>query len=316
MTMEAVIVKDAKLNDSARLNYMLYGLLALMWSGSFINIKVVVDVMPPIFCAMMRVLISIIGLAVVFTVTRKPFLGRSHGMWRVWIAGLASQAIPFALLFYGERFVAPALAGIINSTVSLWALLIGTVAFRDVSQWTPIKLCGLMLGFVGIVIIFYPSIHNGESDIIGVSAIMLMAISYAVGGLINQHVIFPKMKISFEANLFHQHISSVLTLAMASLMLETWPPMSSVFDSNVIFSFLYLGLVATTCAWMIFFYLIREWGAVRTSSVMYIVPLLAIVWDLLFLHITPSGSELIGAAAILVGVVLIQWTRKQKLNTL
>lgn len=298
------------MDSRLRLNWILFGLLALMWSGSFINIKIVVDVMPPIFCAMVRVFISFIGLAVIFTMMGRQIFIREKGIWWVWITGLVTQAFPFGLLFYGERFVAPALASIINSTVSLWALLIGAMVYRDTAQWTPLKLAGLLLGFLGIVIIFYPSVHAGESDVIGIVAIMGMAISYAVGGLLNQHLIFPKLKVTFETNLFQQHASSLCALIIASLCLETWPSVTALLDVKIMTAFLYLGLVATTIAWIIFFYLIKEWGAVQTSSVMYIVPVLAILWDLLFLHIIPTNIELVGAAAILTGVILIQWVRK------
>ena len=297
--------------DNDRTHFVLFGLLALMWSGSFINIKVVVDVMPPVFCAMIRVLISLICLGIFFTLMGKPFSFRkSEGIWRIWLAGIFTQALPFGLLFYGEKFIAPALASIINSTVSLWALLLGACIYRDTTQWTPLKISGLLLGFLGIIIIFTPSLSQGESDIIGIIAIMAMAISYAIGGLINQHVIFPKMNVTFETNLFQQHVSSVIVLLIASLSMESWPNIHLLLNAHVMLAFLYLGLVATAIAWIIYFYLIKHWGAVRTSSVMYIVPVLAIMWDLLFLHIIPSTTELTGAAAILTGVVLVQWKRR------
>lgn len=298
------------INEASCFNFVLFGLLALMWSGSFINIKIVVSVLPPIFCAMMRVLISLLALLFLFGAMRKRFLAYSKGVWLIWIAGLLTQALPFGLLFYGERFVAPALASIINSTVSLWALLLGAIFYRDTSNWTPLKIAGLVLGFLGIVIIFWPSIGNGESSLIGIAAIVGMAISYALGSLVTQHVIYPKVKVSFETNLFQQHVSSLAALIIVSLILEPWPSFSSLLHTKLMLAFLYLGLVATSFAWIIYFYLIREWGAVRTATVMYIVPVLAILWDLLFLHLIPAKTELIGAAAILSGVVLIQWTRR------
>lgn len=301
-----------KIDNASRIHFILFGLLALMWSASFINIKVVIDVLPPVYCAMMRVLVSLVCLGILFSFMRKKFLLYSEGVWRIWLTGLFTQALPFALLFSGERFVAPALASILNSTVSLWALLIGACVFRDTTNWTPMKIAGLLLGFAGITIIFAPSIHQGNNDAIGIIAIMGMAIAYAIGGLINQHIIFAKMKVNFETNLFQQHVSSVLVLLVATLLLEPWPALQIVFNLKVMLAFLYLGLVATALAWIIYFYLIREWGAVRTASVMYIVPVLAITWDLVFLHLVPTTAELIGAAAILMGVVLIQWARKPK----
>lgn len=291
-------------------NFCLFLLLALLWSGSFINIKIVVDTLPPIFCAMMRVLISLICLSILFTTTRKHVFKPSRNYTAIWIAGLFTQAIPFGLLFYGEKFIAPALASIINSTVSIWSLLLGMMMFRDFSQLTPTKIIGIASGFLGMTLVFLPFLHGHESSLIGIIAIVGMAVSYAIGSLINQHVIFKTMNAKFETNLVQQHFSSLLLLIITSLALESWPPMSSLLSAKLLLAFLYLGLVATAIAWVIYFYLIREWGAVRTTSVMYIVPVLAIFWDFLFLHIIPTSTELMGIATILTGVTLIQWARK------
>jgi drug/metabolite transporter (DMT)-like permease len=304
---------DTKQPKSAYFNFTVFLLLALMWSGSFLNIKVAVETFPPIFGAMLRVFISAACLGIFFLATRKAIFVRSNQKWAVWFAGFFTQAIPFALLFYGEQFLAPALASIINSTVSLWALLLGVFIYRDISQITPLKMLGLMLGFIGIVVIFLPLIHHSENNIMGIMAIMGMSISYAIGSLMNQHVIFRNQEITFEANLFQQHLSSLLFLVVTSLTFETWPAWNSLFSTHLLFAFFYLGVIATAMAWMIYFYLIREWGAVRTASVMYIVPILAMLWDFVFLQSVPSHSQLLGVAAILIGVTLVQWTRKHKL---
>jgi drug/metabolite transporter (DMT)-like permease len=234
--------------------------------------------------------------------------------WPLWIAGFFAQALPFALLFYGEQYVAPALASIINSTVSIWSLVLGTLIFRDMSQWTPLKIIGLFVGLIGILIIFVPFIYGSENSFIGVTAIMAMAISYALGGLINQHVIFKKMHVTFEINIIQQQLASLLFLIGMSLSLETWPSWSSLLNVKILLSFLYLGVLATALAWIIYLYLLKKWGAVRTASVMYIVPALAILWDLLFLKLIPTSADLIGLAAILSGVILIQWTRKPTIS--
>jgi drug/metabolite transporter (DMT)-like permease len=297
---------------SGWLNFILFVCLALLWSGSFINIKVVVEVLPPVFCAMMRVLISLLCLSLLFSLRRKKVLLSASKCWRLWGAGLFTQALPFLFLFFGEQFIAPALASIINSTVSIWALILGTLIFRDFSQWTPIKVSGIILGFGGIMLIFLPFMRGSENSLIGILSVLGMALAYAIGGLLNQHVIFKNMQVSFETNLIQQHLSSVLFLLFTSLSLETWPTFSSLFNLKVVLSFLYLGVMATAIAWMIYFYLIREWGAVRAASVMYIVPVLAIVWDFLFLHLMPPHNELLGMLAILAGVTLIQWVRKPK----
>lgn len=293
-------------------NFILFFILALLWSGSFINIKVVVGEFPPIFCAMVRVLISLLCLSLIFTLHGKSIFSRPTACWQLWLAGLFAQGVPFLFLFFGEKFIAPAFASIINSTVSIWALLLGTLIFRDFSQWTPIKLGGIILGFVGITLVFAPFLHGGESSLLGIVSVFLMAIAYAIGSLINQYVIFKNLRVRFEDNLIQQHFASIVFLFLTSVSFEGWPSWESLWKMKFIFSFFYLGMMATAIAWMIYFYLIREWGAVRASSVMYLVPIFAIGWDRLFLHLVPGPNELVGMIAILSGVTLIQWARGSK----
>jgi drug/metabolite transporter (DMT)-like permease len=299
-------IKSKRLVD-----YFLFGLLALLWSGSFINIKTTVDACPAFFSAMLRVFIAFLSLSVLFVAQKKKILLSPKVAWRLWIAGIFSQAIPFAFLFYGEQFIKPALASIINSTVAIWALILGMIFLRDTAQLNFNKVTGVLLGFVGIILIFGPMLDDGHNAVIGIISIFGMVISYAIGALINQHVVFGKMKTAFHTNLWQQHLASFVFLLCLSVLFESWPAMHTLATIHVLSAFIYLGVFATAISFIIYYYLIREWDAVRASSVMYVVPMLAILWDYLFLHLTPLWNELVGALIILAGVMLIQRAKQE-----
>jgi drug/metabolite transporter (DMT)-like permease len=298
-------------------NYSLFLLLALLWSFSFLGIKVSVNSFPPVFSAMLRVGVSFIVITLFFMYKKKKdpskqiFFLPITTTWRLWATGLFTQSLPFAFLFYGEKFIAPALASIINSTVSIWALILGAIMFRDSSQLTPAKVIGLITGLIGIIFIFLPYVgHDKYSTLKGIFSVFMMAILYAVGGLMTQHLVFAKMKVCFESNLWHQHLASFVSLVMMSFLMEPIASIHVVFNIHVVFAILYLGIFATALAWIIYFYLLREWGTVRAASVMYIVPMLAILWDFVFMHLIPSWNEWAGVIAILSGVTLIQYQKK------
>ena len=295
-------------------NYIWFTLLALLWSGSFLGIKITVEHFPPLFCAMVRVFISLVFLTAIFGAMRAPLIVPFSTTWRLWIAGLFVQGIPFALLFYGERFIAPALAAILNSTVPIWALLLNLIIFRDIPKNIVLKILGLAIGLAGVMVIFIPRLEpGGHNTIVGLVAVIGMAICYGLGSILTQHVFSEKAKYHFQASVWQQHCSSLVFLLISSLTLEQWPSWH-VFVENtswdVWVAFIYLGLFSTAIAWIIFFHLIKEWGAVRASSVTYIMPVLAIYWDSIFLHLKPGWNELIGAALILIGVAITQVQKK------
>ncbi|MDX2164649.1 MAG: DMT family transporter [Gammaproteobacteria bacterium] len=296
-------IKSKKVVD-----YCLYGLLALFWSGSFINIKTTVDACPEFFSAMLRVFIGFITLTIFFLCQEKKVFVSPKIAWRLWVAGIFSQAIPFAFLFYGEQFIRPALASIINSTVSIWALLLGVVFLRDYAQLQRYKVLGVIIGFIGILIVFGPMLDDGRNAVVGIVSVFAMVLSYAVGALINQHMVFGKLKPATHVNLWQQHLASFVFLLVLTLSTEKFPDMHTLMNVKVMGAFIYLGVFATAISFMIYYYLIREWDAVRASSVMYMVPMLAILWDYLFLHVPSEWYEIFGAIIILVGVMLIQKT--------
>jgi drug/metabolite transporter (DMT)-like permease len=294
---------------SNKVNYVLFVLLALFWSGSFLGIKITIEHCPPIFSAMVRIAISFVLLTIIFISMRKPLQVSSALRWRLWLAGLFTQALPFILLFYGEQFIAPALASIINSTVSLWAFLITIFILRDKVALTYSRAMGLMIGLGGVSMIFWPQIHDGmHTALFGLLAVLGMAFLYAIGSLLTKRLF--SGKINLYANLWHQHCGSLTFLLLMSLCFEHWPSIHILMNVHLAAAFLYLGLFSTAIAWIIYFHLIRAWDPVRASSVMYAVPLLSIMWDYLFLHLLPGWNEFVGAVLILLGVTLIQLQRK------
>jgi drug/metabolite transporter (DMT)-like permease len=80
--------------------------------------------------------------------------------------------------------------------------------------------------------------------------------------------------------------------------------------TSALLASVYLGVVSTAIAFLMYYHLIREWGVVRASSVTYIAPIIALFWDFVFFRNEPGLFEGIGITAILCGVVLIQLTKK------
>lgn len=299
------------MTSKSKPNMLLFLLLACLWSGSFIGIKVVVGVWPPLFGAAVRVGIALLCLFIFIKATQKNTQVPHYLRWKIWVMGIFSQGIPFACLFVGEQSIPPGLAGIINGTVSLWTFILSLIFLRQTTTFSIVKLAGLLLGLFGVIVIFAPLLSFDKTDatLFGASAVLSMAFSYAIGNVLNQYFLTGKAKIDFFTNVFHQHIASFCFLVVISLMFGEWPNASTLIASSKPWlASLYLGLFSTAIAWVIYYHLIREWDGVRASSVMYIVPVLALVWDYLIYNNAPIWSEMIGVVVILSGVILIQFS--------
>lgn len=293
----------------SRINFLLFILLACLWSGSFIGIKAVVEVWPPLFGAAVRVSIALLSIIILSIVMRRKTQISFSMRWKIWIIGLFAQGIPFLFLFWGERTISPGLAGILNATLPIWAFILTVIFLPKSTPFSILKLLGLLIGIVGIVIIFWPIVtfERNIHTLLGTCAVLIMALSYAVANLLNQHFLQRTIKIDFMANIYHQHWASAVFLILSSCLFEQWPNWTVLFAVPTPWiACLYLGILATAVAFLIYYHLIREWDGVRASSVMYVVPVLTLVWDYLFFGNQPGKYEIIGVMTILFGVVLIQ----------
>lgn len=298
-----------------KINITLFCLLACFWSGSFIGIKAVVLHWPPLIGAAIRVTIALFFIVILKFIYKKRTTIELNLLLKIWIIGLFSQAIPFSFLFWGEGSISPGLAGILNATTPIWTFILSLAFLPQFNFYSLRKLLGLSIAFAGIIVIFYPLIHFDQSDnlLYGAGAVLIMAISYSVSGLLNQYYLSGSQKIDFFTNIYHQHIASTMFLYLAAFLFKQWPHTDTLFASWLPWlASLYLGIGSTAIAYLIFYHLIREWDALRASTVLYIVPILTLLWDFLFYGNKPTRWEGIGVFIILFGVMLIQLTRFRK----
>lgn len=292
---------------------LLFCILTLLWGGSFIAIKYTVTSLPPVTGAMTRVAIAFLFLLLFARLKQRPLALPKSARIKVWLTGLFSIGLPFALLFWAEQSVTPGLAGIINGTVPIWTTIFAMIFMSGLEPINEGKIFGLLLGSAGVYTIFSPSLSFGGNDLLlPMLALVLMSIFYSVGMLLNRSLMSGKAKIDLFANTVHQHGVSLIALLGLTLFLEgnPLPVLATQTSTAAAISLFYLGLFSNAIAFIIFFYLIKRWGAVRASTVTYVVPLVALTLDFLFLGTIPQWNELAGIGLILSGVLLIQSAKK------
>lgn len=288
------------------MNLAYFFLLAAFWGGSFVAIKFVVSAFPPLFGAFLRVAVALVALSAVFLLQGRDLRVPRRTLLRMWLAGLFAQGFPFLLLFWGERLISPGLAGIINGTVPLWTFCLGLL--RGSEHFNRRKTAGLFLGFLGIGVICAPLVaFSGTPDELkGTAAVLVMALCYAVGSLMTRSLLSGGAKADFRSNVVHQTTSAAVFLLLASKGAEAWPPAAEFLSAHAALgSVLYLGLFSTALAFLMFYHLIREWGAVRATAVTYVAPVFAVFWDFVFFRNVPRAWEFAGVALILSGVLLL-----------
>lgn len=292
--------------------WALFFFLAAFWGTSYLAIKQVIHDWPPFFSAGIRISVSLLFMTLLSVVLRKSVKVPRERLAGIWLAGLFSQGIPFAFLFWGQNWISGGLAGILNGTVPLWTFILGLVYAGGIEKFTWRKFIGILVGFLGLAVIFAPLLNGGDStrsQLWGSLALIAMAASYGISNLLTKQIL-SIYKVDFWGNLYQQTLAGAVFLMAISLLFDSsWPTLDVFLHTRPLAATLYLGVVSSTLGWIIYFYLVREWGAVRASTVTYVVPVTAMFWDYVFVHSVPRGTELWGIAFILLGIILVQMPR-------
>lgn len=288
---------------------ILFILLAFFWGGSFLAIQNTIEVIPSFTSAFYRVFLSTIFLIIffikdflkLFQVDRGEIISSA-------LTGLCAVGIPFGLLFWGEKYVSPSIAAVINGTVPLWTLFLSALLFHEKNVFTKNKILGVILGIVGIIFIFYPKLNfnNQTNEVFGLIAIVFMAISYAVGINLNRKIQSTNKHLSNKQNLIIQQLFSSVFLLFCLILIEGPPNFELLLSTKVSLSVLYLGLFSTAIAFTIFYRLIRTMGSVKASSVTYFVPAVALFLDTLIFDRKLGSYEYFGSAIIFLSLYFIQ----------
>ncbi|WP_163936424.1 DMT family transporter [Paraferrimonas sp. SM1919] len=270
-------------------------LLAAIWGSSFMFMKIAALPLGPAFLIEFRVLLAAVllsGFALYFQ-HRLPLI--QH--WQYFtIIGLFNTALPFMLFAYAAQTISAATLSILNSTAPIWAALITRFYFRQRLS-TKINI-GLLLGLFGVIIL-----AGGDAFALGTTAIpaLIAGAAAALCYAIASHYTKTGPKLSAFHNAHgNMWAASLLVLPMLWLM-----PMREPATETVIWSVIFLGIVCTGFAYLLYFKLVESIGASGALSVTFLIPLFGILWGYLFLGEAITLSTITGAGLVIIGTVLV-----------
>jgi drug/metabolite transporter (DMT)-like permease len=284
---------------SSRVDWLIFLALGFMWGSSYLFIKIAVDDFGTFTLVALRLAI---GAALLWTVLRLarqrlPREPRIYG--HLLVMALVNIAIPFLLITWAERSVESALAAVLNSLVPLFVVVLAPLFIQD----EPLRvngIVGLVVGFVGVVVLTSRELSGAGSDLVSVLALIGSSVSYAAGVVYsrrNVRGLHPMVPAVFQVT-----FAMLITGVVALLVEQPWNARPSL---DGVFAILWLGLLGSGFAYLAFFRLLSRWGATRTSLVAYELPIVGIVLGFLVLGEPIDARMILGTALIIGGVALV-----------
>lgn len=281
---------------------LLFAILALIWGTSFTFLKIALGSLPPLTVAAVRVTIGALVLLAYLAATGRR-LPRGGRLWRVIAAAsMAGLVLPFSLIGWGQGIIDSAVSAICMASVPLYTLPLAHLVTHD-EKLTPRRVAGVVIGFVGVALLFAGKAGDSHSTALGVLAVLAGAFSYAVEGLMIRRLSQDKAAnidgIALTAALL---LVASLILTPAALIVEApWtlrPTTASALAT------LYLGVVGSAISMLVMVMLISRVGATITSLNNYLVPVIGMLSGVLWLDERLSAGAVAACALILLGVAV------------
>ncbi|MFM1894957.1 MAG: hypothetical protein RLZZ385_31 [Pseudomonadota bacterium] len=277
-------------------SYLELLLLAALWGGSFLFLRMASPVFGPLLLIELRVLIA--GLFLL------PFLfiygcqRELRDNWRqIAVLSLGNMCIPFSLIAWSTLSIGAGFASILNATVPFFTAVSAALIWRQ--PMTLAAIGGMVLGFMGVIALVA---GNGGAEL---SLTMLPAVG---AGLL------AALLYGIAANSIGHNLRGVSGLAITTgslgfsalflLPVVLWQGQTELPGGMIWLAVVGLAIACTGVAYLLFYRLISRIGAYQTVSVTFLVPVFSILWGGLFLAERLTLSMVTGCILVLLGVAI------------
>ena len=291
--------------SSSRADWLLFILLGFLWGSSYLFIKIGVDAgLQPFTLVSLRLLIGLALLVAVVGIAREGLPREASAYGHLVVMGFFSVALPFMLITWAEQSVDSSLAAVLTGAVPLFVIPFAALILRD-ERITLNKIAGILVGLVGVAIVvgFDPASLVGE-ELLAELALIGATISYAIGGVYarrNVHGMRPMIPALFQVAF------ALVMVAIPAILLEG--PIRIDIRPEALFAVIWLGLLGSGAAYLVFFRLLGHWGATRTSLVAYLLPIWGILLGAIVLAEPVDVRLILGTALVIGGIALVNWRR-------
>lgn len=270
-------------------------ILAAMWGGSFLFMRIAANPLGPVALIEARVGFAAITLLIISFYLRKK-LKLTGNIKHFFVLGLFNSALPFLLFAYSAQFLNVSTLAILNSTSPIWGAVIGAVIAKK--MLTKSVSLGLLLGIIGVAILVgWEGIIMGKSAILPMISALIAAFSY---GIASNYA-----KNAPQVGSYDNAHGSMWASVIIILPLVPFFPVRESLTFDIFTAVILLGVFCTGLAYLLYFRLIADVGASSALTVTFLIPVFGILWGHIFLDEVIGLNTLIGSILVIIGTMFV-----------
>ncbi|MEJ5056478.1 DMT family transporter [Sphingobacterium sp. MYb382] len=277
--------------------------LGIIWGSNFLYMKYAAKYISATQIVFLRVVLALIPILIYAWSTKsikKAHLRYTHHFL---VMSLLATVIYYFCFVKGASLLYSGVAGALSGSAPLFTFILGLIFLKE-EKCTLNKVFGLILGALGIILLAKPfDAAVTTTTWLGIAYMLAGSLSFGASFIYTKKYISP-LKIAGEALVSYQLLGAALILGC----ITDFKGIMAILPHTeaALGLFIGLSLLGTGLAYLIYYYLIDTFGAIKASSVAYIPPVVALLIGALLAQEPISLSDLLATALILFGVWLLK----------
>jgi len=287
---------------------LVWFLLCGIWGSTWLFIKLGLEDLPPLTFAGIRFLIASTILISLIAV-RRISLPRTRGdLMLLASTGILAFSLNYGLLFWGEQYISSGLAALLQATIPAFGLVIAHL-YLPGEQMTPAKVIGVVMGVVGVGVIFSNQLSvAGPRALAGSAALVSSSVCVAYSNVL----VKARGKNLDPAILAAgQMLFGLVPLLLIGIPLEG-NPVHFHWTGMAFIALFYLAIVGSVIAFLLYYWLVHNMDVTKTMLIALVTPVVAVALGMLVLNEELNWRTLAGGAMIMSGICLIVTRRRKK----
>lgn len=309
------MLKPATKDSSAStINVVLaFAVVYIVWGSTYFFIQKAVHSFPPFILGGLRFFLAAF-IMLIWCVYKKEKLVAGRQIGHAVVGGILLLFVGNGAVIWVEQYMPSALVAIMVSSSPLWFVLL------DKPKWSEnlnsrSTIAGLIIGFAGIMLLFYKSIaslFSGETTLEagGMLLVTIAAISWAGGSLYSKYY---NSGTSAVVNSTWQMFSAGLAFTLGSLVMDEQKAFTlEAVSAEAWWALAYLVVFGSIAGFSAYVWLLKVRPATQVSTYAYVNPVVAVLLGVVFAGEKISWMQISGLAVILISVMMINFARYRK----
>ena len=284
-------------------NLFCYFILGMIWGSSFPLMKIITPYIGASWVIEFRSIFGAIFLSLTL-IPKFPKIQIGKNLHKLVIISTCKFVLPFLLVAKATESIPASIIAVLFSTGPLLSAALTTILEKK--RTTKTKLLGLLLGFSGVAFLLLGADNNpthGNNDIYPMVLVVFAAFIYAVGGIYTHNVSHSIKMTPTGILVSGLWIASIIGLIFPLLTNKNVPELKSLMP--VLPHLISLGCLSTGFANLLYFRLLKAWGAVSAISVIFTVPVFGMFWCSVLLSEVITLNMLICSVLVIIGSLLV-----------